>query len=138
MNWHTRVRDVMSRNPVTVDVDDPPSRIAEVLAEHPFHHLLVMENGGLAGVVSTIDLARVSLGAWVHDKGTQEAWLDATFTVRDLMTPEPDSIGPDDPVKLAADRLAQGSYHCLPVMDANNQLIGIVTSTDLLRWLVIA
>jgi acetoin utilization protein AcuB len=138
MNWHTRVREVMTRNPVTVDIDDPPSRIQEVLGLSPFHHLIVMENGVVAGVISTIDLARVSLGVWVEDARTQQAWLDAAFTVRELMTAEPDSINVDDPVKLAADRLAHGSYHCLPVLDDNSKLVGIVTSTDLLRWLVIA
>mgnify|MGYP000324012213 FL=1 len=138
MNWHTRVRDVMSGDPVSVDVNDPPSRVQQVLSDRPFHHLSVIDGGVLVGVVSTVDLARVSLGAWVKDGPTQQAWLDATFQMKDVMTFEPECIHVDDPIKLAADKLSAGSFHCLPVLDDADQLVGMLTSTDLIRFLVTA
>jgi len=138
MNWHTRVRDVMSADPVSVNVDDPPSTVHQVLSERPFHHLPVLDKGVLVGVVSTVDLARVSLGAWVKDQPTQSAWLDATFAMKDVMTYEPECIHVDDPIKLAADKLSEGSFHCLPVLDDGDRLVGMLTSTDLIRFLVTA
>lgn len=138
MNWHTRVRDVMSDRPVAVDLDAPPSRIQALLAEHPFHHLPVVDGDIVVGVVSAVDLARVSLGAWVQDEATQAAWLDATFSMADLMSWEPECVQATDPVKLAADKLSGGDFHCLPVVDGDRRLVGMVTSTDLLRWLVTA
>jgi len=138
MNWHTSVRDVMSSTPVFVDIDDPPSRVQEVLSTHPFHHLPVLREGVLVGVVSVVDIARVSLGAYVTDEATSSAWLDASFTVGEMMTWEPETIRVSDPVKLAADKLSGGDFHCLPVVDGDDKLVGMLTSTDLLRWLVTA
>ncbi len=138
MNWNALVRDVMNDKPVFVDIDDPPSRVQALLAESPFHHLPVMKDGVLVGIISATDLARVSLGAWVKDAATQKAWLDATFTMSDVMTWEPECITATDPLKLAADKLSSGDFHALPVVDDQQQLVGMVTSTDLLRWLVTA
>jgi CBS domain-containing protein len=126
----------MTSGPIAIDIDDPPSVICEVLGRHPFHHLPVLQHGLLVGVVSAIDLARISLGVWVQDKDTAAAWLDATFTVADVMTCEPDIIRANDPIKQAADELSSGAYHCLPVLDEKDQLVGMLTSTDLVRWIV--
>lgn len=136
MNWNAQVRDVMSTRPVSIDVDDKPSTIQKVLDGNPFHHLPVMKDGVLVGIVSATDLARISLGAWVKDEATQKAWLDATFTMSDVMTWEPECVRASDPLKLAADKLSSGNFHALPVVDGNDKLVGMLTSTDLLRWLV--
>jgi CBS domain-containing protein len=54
------VRDVMSRNPVTVTVDDPIRRVAEQLVERRIHRLPVVSNDGrLEGIISTLDLVRL-------------------------------------------------------------------------------
>ena len=136
MNWNATVRDVMSERPVSVGVDDPPSVVQEVLNTSPFHHLPVVDGGVLVGIVSTTDLARVSLGAWVEHEGTQKAWLDASFSMSQLMTAEPEWIQAGDPLKLAADKLSTGDFHALPVVNDDRELVGMLTSTDLLRWLV--
>ena len=136
MNWHTQVADLMTRNPVRVEVDAAPSEVRDLLARHAFHHLPVVRGGVLVGIVSATDLARVSLAAWVDDAATEAATIDATFSLADIMTWEPDFVRVHDPIKLAADRLSSGEYHALPVMDDADRLVGIVTSTDILRWVV--
>ena len=133
MNWRTRVRDIMTADPVFIDVDAPPSSVQRALEGQPFHHLPVVQQGVLVGVVSAIDLARVSLGAWVQDDATATAWLDTQFRVRDLMTWEPEVVRVDDDVRQAADKLSDGAFHSLPVLDGEGRLVGIVTSTDILR-----
>lgn len=138
MNWNVRVRDVMSRQPVCVDIGDPPSRLSEVLAEQSFHHIPVLKNGALVGIVSTLDVARLSLGAWVADAKTETAWMDAQFTMEDAMTWEPKCVQDSDTLKLAADALATGEFHGLPVLDDDGALVGMLTSTDLLRWMITA
>ncbi|MCA9569563.1 MAG: CBS domain-containing protein [Myxococcales bacterium] len=135
MNASEIVRHVMSAPPVSIDVDAKPSDVHALLTEKAFHHLPVLDRGVLVGMLSTLDLARVSLGRWVDDPSTVAAWLDTQFSVRELMTWEPEFVRDDDPVRIAADRLASGGFHSLPVLDASDRLVGIVTSTDLLRLL---
>lgn len=132
----TRVRSLMQTEVISVDVASPPSAVRRLLDTHRFHHVPVLDGDVLVGIVSTVDLARVSLERWVEDKATRDAWLDREWSLAALMTPLPDVLHPDDPIRVAAERLADGAYHALPVVDADRRLVGIVTSTDLLRFLV--
>ena len=135
MRWSITVREVMSRDVVAVDVTATPSVLQDLLQGSAFHHLPVLEGKTLVGMVSAIDLARVSLSAWVEDAETAGAWLDSKFRIRDLMTWEPEFVRDADTIRVAADKLSSGSFHALPVLDHKDALVGIVTSTDLVRVL---
>ncbi len=138
MNWHAKVRELMTIDPVSIDVLAKPSEVLEALRGSTFHHLPVVDRGVLVGIVSSVDLARVSLGAWVQDEETEKAWLDSKFRIRDLMTWEPEFVRVDDDIRLAADKLSAGSFHSLAVLDAGDRLVGIITSTDILRMVALA
>jgi CBS domain-containing protein len=138
VNWHAKVREVMTIDPVSIDVLARPSEVQEALKGRPFHHLAVLDRGVLVGIVSTTDLARVSLGAWVQDEETEKAWLDSSFRIRDLMTWEPQFVRVDEDIRVAADKLSSGSFHSLPVLDDGDRLVGIITSTDILRMVALA
>jgi CBS domain-containing protein len=133
MVWSQPVRTLMVKDPVCVEVSMSPSAVYAVLDAHRFHHVPVLDKGSLVGVISALDIAKVSLGAWVHDAATEDAWMDRQFRVKDIMTWEPEFVRESDTLRLAADRLAEGSFHCLPVLDDEDNLVGILTSTDLLR-----
>lgn len=134
MHWSAHVRSLMTPDPICIQVDAPPSELAALLADRSFHHLPVVDGETLVGIVSTIDLARVSLENWVTDAATRAAWLDEKFQIRDLMTWEPAYIEADATVRAAAQALGDGGFHALPVLE-DGKLVGIVTSTDLLRFL---
>jgi acetoin utilization protein AcuB len=53
-------------------------------------------------------------------------------TVADVMTPDPVSVAPEDSLRLARDRMAEGNFRRLPVVQSG-RLVGIVTSRDLRR-----
>lgn len=55
----------------------------------------------------------------------------ADVTVRDIMTTEVATIGPDATVPEAADRFAERGYHALPVVAVDGALVGILTDDDL-------
>ena len=135
MNRYEKVRNLMSTPPVAIEPGMSPSRVGALLESSPFHHLPVLENGVLVGMISTLDLARVSLQAWVQDRETVAAWLDSQFDIADLMTCEPEFVLDSDTLRTAADKLSEGGFHALPVLDDTGALVGILTSTDLLRWL---
>ena len=128
----------MVADPVTVPAGAALSRVRALLADHPFHHVpVVSEHGGLVGVLSSADLARVSLDAWVKDAATVSAELDATFDLAAVMTHEPVTVTPDATLRHAAGLLADGGFHSLPVVDEDGILVGMLTSTDLLRHLAV-
>ncbi len=53
-------------------------------------------------------------------------------TVADVMTPDPVCVAPDDSLRLARDRMAEGGFRRLPVVQSG-RLVGIVTDRDLRR-----
>lgn len=67
------------------------------------------------------------------DERTVDACLDARFALRDLMTTELRTIQVTDTVGRAAELLAEGAFHCVPVVEHDGTLVGIVTTTDLIR-----
>ncbi len=87
------------------------------------HHLVVMEHDKLVGVVSDRDLGGL--------RGVSTRW---GAQVKDLMTRQLVTATPRTSVETAAHRLRQNHINCLPVF-RGKQLVGIVTSTDLLAAL---
>lgn len=137
MNLHMPIKQVMTPAPVSVEANAPISTVRLLLRHHPFHHLPVTSGGRLVGILSSADLASYALDAWVPDAATADAHLDACFKLESIMTPEPETISPETSVRQAADLLSSGQYHSLPVVDTEQRLLGIVTSTDLLRLLAV-
>ncbi len=125
------VRDSMTQEVVTVA---PQTTAAEALAlcrENRIRHLPVLQGGRLVGVISDRDLraATPALG----DPARAEA-LDR-IRVADEMAREVATASPEDPIEGAAMAMYERKIGCLPVVDGEN-LVGIVTSSDVLRALV--
>ena len=95
----------------------------------------VVSGEQLVGIISWSDLLRVSFGEFGNQDGRQlDAILDHTYSVTGLMSTNPTSIEVSGTVRDAARILAEGNFHALPVVDGG-KLVGIVTSTDLIKFL---
>lgn len=129
------VRTVMTSEVRTVDVDARLSDVRDLLRDHPFHHVPVVRDGKLVGMLSASDIARISLEAWGVDELTTDATLDAAFSLPSVMSHDVTAVLATDSVYRATEILADGAFHALPVVDGAGRVVGIVTSTDLLRYL---
>ena len=56
-------------------------------------------------------------------------------TVGEVMTPDPESLAPDDRICHAVNRMNVGGYRTVPLVDAQRRPVGIVTTNDVSRWL---
>ncbi len=71
-NTHVKVKDVMVRNPVTVNADDTMEQCLQIGQQHGVGQMPVMEGGHVVGVISAIEmfsLAAHFLGAWEQRSG---------------------------------------------------------------------
>src|SRR5512135_236718 len=118
------VRDIMHKNPQTVTVDTTLREAYRLMQEKRFRHFPVLEGKRLVGVVTDRDLrlATSTLGPDPFPPGS---------LVGDMMTRDPRTAGPLDPVEDAARVMRELKIGCLPVEDGG-ELVGIVTGIDLL------
>lgn len=126
-----KVLDIMSSRVVTVEMDDRLTLVKEIFDNAPFHHLLVIDEEQLTGVISERDLLR----AISPNLGANETTKDVETLqkrVHQIMTREPITVAPHLHIDDASALLLKHEVGCLPVLE-NNQLIGVVTWKDLLK-----
>lgn len=119
----TCVEDIMTRSVVTLSPEQGFGEALALMANRPFRHILVVEKDArLVGVISDRDLLR--LLARGHE------WKN--ISVGEVMTKETVTVKPETPVSVAVGEMLVRRINCLPVIDRDKRLCGIVTSTDLL------
>jgi CBS domain-containing protein len=134
MSRQATVAELMTKRVRTLPADAKLSEARRVLGEERIHHLPIVENGELVGVLSARDLVRTLREAKAGGRSV-EAILDRASSVREAMSPLLVALRPEDPVERAVELIADGTIHSLLVLDAQRRLVGILTDTDLLDYL---
>ena len=123
------VADVMTRRPVTVSPDATVAAALSAMRRGRFRHLPVLAGAELVGVVAHGDL-EAPPGAPVE---AVESLADRP--VSEVMSAQPVTVWPDEPVEVAARLLVEQAVGCLPVV-AGEGLVGILTESDLFSVLL--
>lgn len=132
-----KVKDLMTTNVITIGMDDTLKTARMHFNRRRFHHLIVVENGRPVGVLSDRDLLRnLSPFIGVRFSERPQDLMTLTKKVHQIMTRRLISTHPDAPIAEAAERMMQERVSCLPVIDPEQGLVGIITSGDLVRLVV--
>ena len=128
-----QVKELMSTAVEVVERNDDLSRVEDLMAAKKLRHLPVLENGEVVAVVSQRDLFKAMMSSTMgYGEKAQKAYLHSV-RVKEIMAYPVVTVTPDTSVDEAADLMLQKGIGCLPVLDGS-QLVGIVTKTDLLRY----
>jgi CBS domain-containing protein len=118
---------------VTISASERLSMVEDIMTLGRVRHMPVVQSGRLVGVVSERDLLRASLSVLSeHRDAERRAFLHVVEISRVMSTP-PVVIGPEATIEAAALLMADRKIGCLPVV-AGDELLGMVTETDVLRW----
>ena len=131
-----KVAELMNTKLYTVAPDDSVEGAVRMLQERGVRHLLVLAKNELVGILSDRDLKR----AMDPTKRKRKKMLNLgglffllePILVREIMTKNPTTVGPDTTAQEAAIIMVNNRIGALPVV-RNGKLIGIVTESDLLR-----
>lgn len=135
MKKNTPVSKIMATEIVSASLNQKPSEVRKMMTEHNIHHVPITSGSQLVGLLSASDLLRLSFGAYGSDEREIDSILDHQFSLEEIMTKELTTLSSKGTVREAAEILSSGSFHSLPVVDGG-KLVGIVTSTDLIRYLL--
>jgi acetoin utilization protein AcuB len=132
------IAEIMSPNPITVAMDDSLRSIEELFRSHHFHHVMVVSGRRLSGVISDRDVLRhVSpFAGTLGEQRRDEATLK--MHAHQIMSRHPVTVSPQTDVFVAAEQMVEKRISCLPVVDEEQRLVGVVTWKDLLHAVVVA
>ncbi|WP_049935773.1 CBS domain-containing protein [Haloplanus natans] len=118
----TLVSDAMTTPMLTLDADTPVDEAADGMLEAGIKSVVVVgEACRPEGIFTSTDAVRVAADATPADETTVGAYMST-----DLET-----VGPDDPLPVAARRMLDAGISHAPVTDAEGNGVGILTTTDL-------
>lgn len=131
------IANVMTKNVITIELTEHNLESAEHLfRKNKIKHLPVVDKGNLAGLLSLTDLQRLS---FVNGFGEDEIDVDTAIydmlSLEQVMVAKPVIVAPKQSIREVAEILTKEAFHALPVAD-NGHLVGIVTTTDLIKLLL--
>ncbi len=113
----------MTPNPVTITPDESIDDAFQTLLKKRFRQAPVVEGGKLVGIVTDRDLRMAIF----------QSYVGSSLNVRDVMRFDPVTISADAEVEKAARIICEKKFNALPVVSGTGGLVGIVTTTDILK-----
>jgi CBS domain-containing protein len=116
-----------------------PSEPLRVRADHSVARAIGMMVQNRRAAVVIVDEAERLIGIFT-ERDVLTRVMGAGRVARDtllaeVMTPEPESLRPDDRICFAINRMHAGGFRSLPLVDERHRPIGIITINDIVRWL---
>lgn len=118
------ISSIMTKNVITVRPDDTLSVVKEILFTKHIHHIPVLQGRKLIGIITSFDL--IKLGKSVDEY--------ANIKVEEIMTKKIATMSPNEKIGAAAQVFLENLFHGLPIVDDDNNLIGIITTHDVLKY----
>ena len=129
------VSRIMTEAVVAIEADRPVSEVLDCFLHYPIHHLPVVRMGRLVGMLSSVDVMKLEF--FVPKSAVDRAaFLDERLTIAQLMQQPVLSLAPSASVAEAAERMIEAGVHAAPVLDEAGHVLGIVTTSDVIRSLL--
>ena len=129
------VSSLMTKNIISVEPEDTIKKVENIFREHRFHHLPVIEDEKLIGLVSKSDY--LFFKRVFNDESTDnriDEFRLKTRKVKDIMTKGIAKIEPTERINVALEIFKENLFHAIPVVK-ENELVGMVTTLDIIRKL---
>ncbi|MFT2097557.1 CBS domain-containing protein [Marinomonas sp. 2405UD66-6] len=128
-----KAQDIMTHNVISVDMDDRLPDIKKIMETHEFHHLPVTDNGKLVGIISDRDLLRL-ISPFINKVSEQPRDTDTlNRAAHQVMTRQPIAVKAETSIEEILTWFKQLDISCLPVIDEDEQVIGMISWRDLIK-----
>ncbi len=130
------IKDWMTTAILTVDINTSVMRATRIMKENNIRRLPVMSHGKLVGVVTDRDLKEASPSTTSDVDLHEMYYLLAEMKIKDVMTDKCISLQEDDTLEKAALVMLKEKISGIMILDAEGNLVGLLSETDILRGFI--
>ncbi|MEY2924322.1 MAG: hypothetical protein RLZZ337_870 [Bacteroidota bacterium] len=134
MKKKTPVSEIMSKDIISVNENNTLKQVNKLLKNWHIRHFPVLNNKKVVGMLTQTDLQKVSFINTMDGDEITKALYDE-LTVSQVMTKHVKTVQATDTIHDVAVELSTNEFHALPVCQ-EEEVVGIVTSTDLIKYLL--
>lgn len=133
-----KIKDIMTRELFFVRPNRNLDIVDDVMEWHDIRHVLVIDSHGyLLGVISQRDILRSAVSNQTNITQEDQKHLFSLIPVTEIMKTRLITTTPETPIHEAAQLLLENKIGCLPVLDVESKVIGIVSESDFVKWAAI-
>ena len=118
------VQSHMTTNVITLNPDSTLGEARDILLKKRIHHIPIVEGKKLVGMVTSWDIFKLGKSADEYK----------SMKVSEIMTTKVATLDPDQHLGAVAEVLTEHLFHAIPIVNDQRELLGIVTSTDIVRY----
>lgn len=135
MKQRVPVSQIMTKELVVLNPTQSLYDAEKLFNKHSIRHIPVVEGDRVVGVISRSDLLRISYADLNENEETVDSVVYDMYTLPQVMTRVPVTVESNTTIKEVAEILSKQSFHSIPVVE-QGKLVGIVTTTDLINYLL--
>ncbi|MFL0796738.1 MAG: CBS domain-containing protein [Cellvibrionaceae bacterium] len=132
------VEDIMSVNLKTICPDYTLAEIRNIFDNESYHHLPVTVEGKIVGIISDRDLHRNTSPDYGTDQEGERDRELMNQTAADIMTSDIITVDKNSTIDTASILMLENTISCIPIIDDDNNLEGLLTWKDILQFYVYA
>ena len=136
MDRNTKVGQVMTTRLVTLGPNDTMNKTQEIFRKNNIHHIPIVQDKKVVGIISKTDYLKILHGFTLFKTQKSELYNSAilrSLLTSEVMTKQVATLHPNDTIEVAAGFFKENLFHALPIVDDNSNLVGIITTYDLIN-----
>ena len=136
MESFTKVSDIMTKDPYSVNIDDTVHKADEIIKTENIRHLPVTEGKKFVGLITERKLSEYNLKKlYEFDNPDGENGYNKIIDFEKVMKRGCHVVYPEDSVQKVIKLMAKFRFDSVPVVDWDNNLVGMVSFLDILLYL---
>lgn len=133
----TTVGQIMTTKVITLHPEDTMDQVKKIFDRNNIHHIPIVDEQKVVGIISKTDYLKLLHGFTLFKTDKSESYNAAvlrSLLIREVMTKQVAKLNPEDTLETAVGFFRENLFHALPVVSTAGDLVGIVTTYDLLNY----
>lgn len=129
------VSEIMTTNVITLNVSDAIEDAKLIFEDKSIRHIPIVKDKTVIGMLSSNDILKIAYADLSENDKDIDVSIFDWFTIEQVMTKNLYVVTPETSIEDVGIIFSENEFHALPIVE-DGELVGIVTTTDLIKFLV--